>query len=363
MASPSESTEVPSPRRRWLRRLGYGVGALAAIILVAWLAVPPIVRAQLESRLTEVLGRPTTVEAVAFDPFRLHLTVRKLSVARRAGVEPLFAFDELVADLSAASLWHRAPVLDSLRILRPRLSLTRDAQGQYNVDDLIEAIFSKRIVMPLVSLNNIEIDDGNVVLVDEVTARRHELAALDIGIPFLSSLPYEAEIRVTPRVNGTINGSHFALSGSSAPFAEHREGTLEIDLDALPLASYVAYLPSKPRVVLAGGALTTRLKVVFIQGNSGGHRLELRGDARIDGLAINRRDGTALAAARRFAVGIDRIDVFGHDARIATVAIDAPVVDVKRLADRSSIRCPPLPRPCLRPGETPPGPFASTTSR
>jgi hypothetical protein len=123
----------------------------------------------LESRLTDALGRPTTVETVAFDPFRLRLTLGRLSIARLDGPEPLFAVDQLVADLSAASLWHRAPVLDSLRILRPRLSLTRDAQGQYNIDDLIEAIFSKRIVLPLVSLNNIEIDDGNVVLVDEVT--------------------------------------------------------------------------------------------------------------------------------------------------------------------------------------------------
>ncbi len=105
--------------RRWIRRLAYVVGAIVLLGVVAWLAVPPIVRAQLESRLTEALGRQTTVEAVAFDPLRLRLTIRKLAIADRASSAPLFTFDELVADVAAASIWHRAPVLDAVKLVRP----------------------------------------------------------------------------------------------------------------------------------------------------------------------------------------------------------------------------------------------------
>ena len=74
------SPPVP-PRRPWPRRLAIAAATLVALIVVAWLAVPPIVRSQLESRLTGALGRKTTVEAVAFDPFRLRVTVRKLAIA------------------------------------------------------------------------------------------------------------------------------------------------------------------------------------------------------------------------------------------------------------------------------------------
>src|SRR5437867_12966458 len=98
-----ESTASASRYGPWLRRLAYAVGAIALLTILAWLAVPPIVRAQLESRLTAALDRPTTVEAVAFDPFGLRLTIRKLVIADRAGPRPLFAIDELVADLSSAS--------------------------------------------------------------------------------------------------------------------------------------------------------------------------------------------------------------------------------------------------------------------
>ena len=69
-------------RRPWLRRLAVALGSIAALILVAWLAVPPIVRAQLESRLTDALHRRTTVEKVAFDPFSLRVTITKLAIAR-----------------------------------------------------------------------------------------------------------------------------------------------------------------------------------------------------------------------------------------------------------------------------------------
>ena len=86
------------------------------------------------------------------------------------------------------------------------------------------------------------------------------------------------------------------------------------------------YLPVKPRVDLAGGSLTTRLKIAFVDGEPSDRRLEVRGNARLDGLAIKRRDGSPLAAAEHIAVALDRIDVTGGDARIASVTIDAPTV-------------------------------------
>ena len=333
MASTTESTAHPSLVRRVLRQLAFAALGFAALVLVAWLAVPPIVRAQLEGRLTEVLGRKTTIEAVAFDPFKLRLTVSGIAIADRETPQPLFTVQHLIANFSTASFWHRAPVLDSLTIVRPRLAFARNREGRYNIQDLIDMVMADRDVTARFSVNNIEIDDGGIAFADGVTSRRHELAALNIGIPFLSSLPYQTAIRVNPRVEGTFNGSHFALEGTSVPFAEHRDATLDIDIDALPLPSYVAYLPVQPGFDLAGGALTTKLKFVFVEPASGERRLELRGNARIDGLELRRRDGTPLAAAARVAVALDRIDMLGRDARLDTIAIDAPAVDVKRLAD------------------------------
>ena len=326
---------TPSPAARpWLLRFAIAAAALLAIIAVAFLAVPPVVRAQLQSRLTEALGRTTTVEAVDFNPFTLKFTLHRLAVAARDGGPPLLAVDQLVADFSAASLWHRAPVLDALKLVKPAVSIARGRDGRYSVQDLIDAALAGPPgPAPAFSLNNIEIDGGTIAFDDEATGRKHRIDDLSVGIPFLSSLPYETEIRVTPRLAGVFNGARFALGGATEPFAQRREATVDIDLDGLALPQYVAYLPTRPRLDLAGGMLTTRLKVAFVDGKPEERKLEIRGEARIDGLAVHRRDGTPLAAAERIAVVLDRIDVFGRDARIGSVTVDAPSLELSRQRD------------------------------
>ena len=331
---PVADTSSASPSRRWLRRIAYALGGIALLFVIVWVAVPPLVRAQLESRLTDALGRPTTVESVAFDPFRVRLTIRKLAIADHAAGVPLFAVDELVADLSAASIWHRAPVLDAVRLVRPSVQLSRDRDDRYNVQDLIDSsLTGPPGPPPRFSLNNIEVDDGSIAFDDGVARRKHALTGLMLAIPFISSLPYETDIRVTPRAAALFNGSRFALTGSTTPFAERREATLDLDLDALPLPHYVAYLPVRPRLDLASGALTTRLKIAFVGGGPSERSLELRGDARVDALAIKRLDGSPLLGAERVAIALDRFLVFGRDAQVASIEIDAPSIDLKRLAD------------------------------
>jgi uncharacterized protein involved in outer membrane biogenesis len=322
------------PRRRWLRWLGYALGAGAALIAIAWLIVPPIARSQIETRLGGALGRPTTVESVEFNPFQLRLTVRKLAITDSPRATPLLTADELVARVSPASIWHRAPVLDALKVVRPSVALARSAAGRYNVQDLIDQVVAAPPGPPArLSINNIEIEQGTATFDDGIAGRRHALTALDVGIPFVSTLPYDADILVKPRVSGALDAAKFALEGSTVPFAERREATLDLTLDALPLPAYVGYVPRKPRFDLANGSLTTRLAIVFVSSNSGERRLELRGDARLDGLAVKRRDGTPLLAAERIAVKLDRVDVFAEEANIAAVTIDAPRLDLKRLAD------------------------------
>jgi uncharacterized protein involved in outer membrane biogenesis len=222
-------------------RLAITVAAVAGLILIAWFAVPLIVRSQIESRLTEALGRKTTVENVAFDPFPLRLTLKKLLIADApAGAPPLLAVDEVSADVSSASLWHRAPVLDGLKLVHPAISLARDREGRYSVQDLIDkALAAPEGPPPGFSLNNIEIDGGSIAFDDGETGSKHRIENLAIGIPFLSSLPYQSNIRVTPHLEGAFNGSHFALGGTTAPFAERREAAIDIDIDQLPLRAYV----------------------------------------------------------------------------------------------------------------------------
>src|SRR5262249_842445 len=166
--------------------------------------------------LTQALGRKTTVENVEFNPFTLRTVLHKVTIENQGGGAPLLAFDELDADISAASLWHRAPVFDSLKLVHPAVSLARDREGRYNIQDLIHAVVATAAdPTPRFSLNNIEIDNGSIAFDDGETGTRHRVENLAIGIPFLSSLPYQADIRVTPHLEGGFDGSRFSLGGTT----------------------------------------------------------------------------------------------------------------------------------------------------
>jgi hypothetical protein len=144
---------------------------------------------------------------------------------------------------------------------------------------IVRALAAPEGPPPGFSINNIEIDGGSLAFDDRTTGSKHRIENLVVGVPFLSSLPYQVDIRVTPRVEGAFNGSHFLLGGTTAPFAEPREATIDLDLDALPLVVR-RVSADQARIDLADGGFTTRLKLVFVDGKPEERKLEVRGDAR-----------------------------------------------------------------------------------
>jgi uncharacterized protein involved in outer membrane biogenesis len=326
-------------RSRWLRRLrNVFVGVIAAVALIAVLGffvVPPVARAQIETLATQALGRQAMLGHVAFNPFTLKATLRDFKLANRDGNQTLLAFDTLEADLSSASLWHRAPVFDALRLIGPRLDLIRNADGTYSISDLVERMLAGPDgPPPRFSLNNIEIENGAISLDDRQHRRSVAATHLALGIPFLSSLPYDAQIHVTPHFEGMIDNAHLALAGdSTTPFADTREATLALDLDGFPLARYVEYVPLPPGVKLKDGALTTRLTLAFVTDKSAPRAMTLSGTARIDHLAVTRPDGSALIAADSVDAKLRQLDLLARSVAVESLAIDKPDIDLRRVAD------------------------------
>ena len=325
-----------SPWRRRLRNALIALVVLAiAYIAFGYFAVPLIVKSKLESSLQEELGRQATIGKIEFDPFRLKATIRDFVLADRVPGKPLLAFDQLDLDVSSASIYRRAPVLDAVRVVRPRVALTRNADGGYNIQDVIERIAAAPPgPPPRFSVNNIEIDDGAITFDDKPHKRVHEVTGIGIGIPFLSSLPYAAEIRVTPKLAAVVNGSAFALGGSaSSPFVDVKEASLDVNLDALPLARYVEYVTLPLAAKVKDGALTTRLKIAFVTDKGVPKTLKVSGTARVDRFALTRNDGTPLAAAAKVDATIGEADALARTVVIERIAVDAPNVDLRRLSD------------------------------
>jgi uncharacterized protein involved in outer membrane biogenesis len=328
-----------SPGSQWRRRLRNALVVVAALLasyaLLGFVVVPLFAKTKLETLVTAQLGRRATVEKIEFNPFTLRTTLHEFALADREPGRTLFKFEMLDVDLSSASLWKWAPVFDAVRLVRPKVDLARNADGSYSIQDLIgQAAAAPDGPPPPFSINNIEIDDGAFSLDDRPHHRNVTVTNVGIGIPFLSSLPYEAQIRVTPRFDGAIDGTRFALTGSATtPFADTEEATLELNLDALPLARYVEYAALPQGVKLNDGALTTRLKLAFVTEKGTPRTLTLSGTARVDRLAVARKDDSSLVAARAVETTITKFDPLRRAIVLDRVSVEALEIDLRRFAD------------------------------
>ncbi|HEX6137748.1 MAG TPA: DUF748 domain-containing protein [Casimicrobiaceae bacterium] len=328
-----------SSSSKWLRRARNGAVLLALLAalyaLLGFLILPLLVKPRLEALATEQLARRATLGRLEFNPFTLRARLIDFALTDRDPQRPFVRFATLDLDVSLASLWHLAPVLDAVRLVRPQIDLTRNADGTSSIDDLIAKATSgpPGPATPF-SLNNIEVDDGSVSLDDRPHERRIVVSSIGIGIPFLSSLPHDAEIRVTPRLEGAVDGARFGLRGSStSPFAETREATLEWNLDALPLARYAQYLSLPGGMRLTDGALTTRLKLAFVTEKGVARTIVLSGTAHADNFALARKEGTPLASAKSIDVTLAKLDWLARSIALDRVLVDAPRGDLRRDRD------------------------------
>lgn len=320
--------------RRPLRVLLWVVGVFVLLLLGTWLLIPPLVKHLLQTNLAAMLNRQVSVERVAFNPLTLEGTLHGVTIAARAGGAPLFTLADLETDLSLASVWHRAPVFDRMRVFQPHLTVVRKEDGSYNVQDLLDDWLGGPPGSPArFSFNNIEVVDGSIDVDDRPVHRQHTVRDLSLGIPFLSSLPYQTTVKVLPRMSARINGSLFVLTGSTTPFAKERDAALDINLDAVSLPEYMAYLPVKLRGQLVSGTLTTRAKLVFTEGASQSRSLWLSGQVTVDHANFQRPDAQPVLAFDQASIHVARLDVLNQQLVIDALALERPSIDVRRLAN------------------------------
>ena len=335
------ATASASTGSKWHRRLRNAFIALAAVAsivaLLGFFVVPTVAKAKIEALASSELGRRATLGKLSFDPFTLHARVRDFALADRDPSRTLLRFATLDVDMSIASLWHWAPVLDAVRLVQPQVELVRSGDGTWNIQDLID-----RVLAPTggpttrFSVDNIEVEDGSVSIDDRVRQHKSSLTGIRIGVPFLSSIPHDARILVTPRLEGVIDGAKFALNGSStSPFADREAATLDIDFDALRLPGYAGYASLPQGIKLVDGALTTRLKLAFVTHKGVPSTVTLAGSARVDGLALARNDGSPLASAKSIETTIGSIDALARTIALDRIAVDAPEIDLRRGAEGS----------------------------
>ncbi|HEY9380072.1 MAG TPA: DUF748 domain-containing protein, partial [Burkholderiales bacterium] len=172
--------------------------------------------------------------------------------------------------------------------------------------------------------------DGRLEFDDRPEKRKHEIRDLRLGIPFLSSLPYETDIIVQPQLSAVVNGAPLAIRGETKPFGATRESTLYIDFDRFELPQYFNYIPIPLRFELASGALDARLILRLVSNQGQLQTLSVAGTAALHKLLLQQRDGEQLIALESLAVDLRELDLLHRRLAATSVRAKAPQVHVTR---------------------------------
>lgn len=317
-------------------RRGKRLGAWALILFVlfglfGYFAAPPLVKFLLVRQLSQQLHREVSVAAVAINPYALSARVDGFAVHAADGRE-VAAFDALRVNLSAASLFKAALVVDDIRLDGLRLEVVHEGDGRYDISDLIDE-WSKPSAEPAktprFSLNNIELVGGRIVFDDRPKGVRHEVGDINLALPFLSSLPYQAEILVEPRFSARVGGSLIELQGRSTPFDGQRASEFDLKLDDFELAGIQPYLPTSLPLRIASGKFDSSLMIVFKEVSAEIFSLAVRGGIKISALAVDAADGQPLLGWKELAVDLDQADLINRKIAVRRVTLDSPEVGLR----------------------------------
>jgi hypothetical protein len=348
--------EQPAPSGRgqlWLRRIGwFGIGLLL-LWMLAWAAVPPLLKWQLQVRLSEALGRTVTIGDVGFKPWTLELTFGDLAVAGApalpgntvvaantaapdAKVEPLLRVQRLHVNVSGSSLFRLAPVLEELDVDAPQLRVSHISPGHYDIDDLIARFAPKPDPNAGASeparfaLYNVQIRNAQLRFDDRPVGRVHTVESLNLSLPFLSNLPAQVDVKVEPRLAFKLNGSAFDSGAQATPFAQTRSGTLNWKIGDLDLGPYLVYLPESLPVRIKRGAVSSDLTLQFEVPPSGAPKVVLRGSVGARDLVLTDAAGAPLLNWQQLKLGLRDVQPFARKLAFDTLRLDGAQLFVAR---------------------------------
>lgn len=321
-------------QHRWFRPSVRALAGLIALWLLTWLAIPPLVKGPLERMASEQLGRTVTVGGIDFRPWSLEFALRDVVVAGADGAPAQLTIGRIYADGELQSLLRLAPVVDAFTIENPVLRITHLGDGRYDVDDIIAKVTAPPIEPEpdtgpaRLALYNLALTNGSVDFTDTTVNKTHEVRALALTVPFISTLPSQREVKVEPRLAFTLNGSRFDSSAQGTPFAQTGKADAQIRLDGLNLAPYLGYLPASLPIKVQSATVDADVKVDFEQHPR--MAVKLSGTVQASGVRIADRQGADLLSYERLKIDMADVRPLEQVVRLQHVELTAPVVTATR---------------------------------
>ncbi len=314
------------------------ISALFLVYTIAGFFLVPVgIKKALEKAVDNALAGKFSAESVRFNPYTLEGRIQNLDIRTRENAA-LMAVDEVYVNISVASLFKLAPVIDAVSIDGPKITLATDASGKLNgipagkdkdekTDKQAAGLFGFRLA-------NLAVSRGEVAFTDGSRKVAHHIKEFSLKVPLVSTFEDEMEQPVSANAELVLNDAGIRMDASVRPFGPDIKGMVHVQGSGVNLKSYLSYVPLPGALALtAPGILSWDLDIgaeLPEKGDLTQAGISVKGRAGIKDLAADLREKGPLARIAGVTVNIDTKDLMSQGFKVDLIRINQPELFLER---------------------------------
>ncbi len=280
---------------------------------IGFLAIPFYITDILPSTFNEKTGYTLEPTTVKFNPltFKLHTGPVKILADDDT---PLITLQALKTDIAPIPLLRMDLVCNSVEVEALDILLVRNQNSSYNLENLFgqdkgqngSEIMNFSDLPFFFSLNNIAINNSRVVFSDLPAGKKHHIEKIQLKLPTVSNIKFQADKYIRPHFSAIINGSPFQLTGTTSVGYSNTDSPpteLACDIKNLDLKTYSAYLPFDLPFEIDKGTANGTIELFFNPGETEGKKLAINFDLNLSDTILHSGDNSissSLPAAQIF---------------------------------------------------------------
>ena len=304
--------------------------------LAGVLLVPVGVKKALEAAVDKTIAGTVSAESVRFNPYTLEGRIQGMDVRTRAG-GPLASVDQVYVNISAASLFKLAPVIDAVRVEGPKIVLATDRNGKLTV----AAVETEKEVKNTPGdgifgfcLANLAISGGELSFTDGGRGVTHHVQGFSLAVPLISTLEDEISGPVSVTAGGVVNDAKINATATVYPFGPDINGKVHVQGTGMALKPYLAYVPLPSALELTEPGILSwdmDIKIALPETRDMDKaKVSIQGTAGIKAVAADLRDEGPLVRLAKLGVTLDTKDLISQGLELGMIRMDQPEIFLER---------------------------------